>query len=150
MKIEEAIQQKKFKSEHHKATVNLMYTASWINSQHKDFFKPYDITVQQFNVLRILRGRYPEPATISLLRERMIDKMSDVSRIVERLKQAGLVSRCECEQDRRQVDIRISDAGLALLARIDESSDQLEMNFSSRLSLEEVQQLNALLDKVRG
>jgi DNA-binding MarR family transcriptional regulator len=105
--------------------------------------------MQQYNILRILRGQHPQPATINLLKERMLDKMSDASRIVERLVQKGLVSRCTNERDRRAVDIMINDKGLEILKTLD-----LELNINNilknNLSDEEAVQLNILLDKMRG
>ncbi len=148
MELEKEIFQKNFKGEHQKATVNLIYTYNWAVSNLKDEFVRYDITIQQFNILRILRGQHPSPATINLLKERMLDKMCDASRMVERLRQKELIDRCVNKQDRRSVDIRISQKGLGLLEHIDREYDPNEL--FSNLSLEEAQELNRLLDKVRG
>jgi len=112
-------------------------------------FENHNITQQQFNVLRILRGQYPKPATINLLKERMIDKMSDASRIVDRLVQKQLVSRCVNNKDRRAVDIRISEQGLDILAKMDKeykAKDYLKAN----LTEDEAGKLSELLDKLRG
>ncbi len=149
MKLEEEIASKKFESAHHKAVINLLYTYGWVTNLLKKRFARYHITMQQFNILRILRGQHPQPATINLLKDRMLDKMSDASRIVERLVLKGLVSRCTNEKDRRAVDIVISEKGLELLKRID-----LEMNIheviNTTLTAKEANQLNTLLDKIRG
>ena len=112
--------------------------------------KPFNISWQQFNILRILRGRNPKPATVKLLSERMIDKMSNASRLVEKLRNKGLVERTACEEDRRQVNIVITPAGLELIAK---ASEAIEVNIShilQTISPKEAKQLNGLLDKIRG
>src|ERR1700710_3249412 len=119
MRIDEEIQSNKFEDNYHKAVINITYTDGWLNNAIRPYFEKYNLTNQQFNILRILRGQYPKPATINLLKERMIDKMSDASRIVDRLVQKGLVSRCTNNKDRRAVDIRISEVGLDILSKMD-------------------------------
>jgi DNA-binding MarR family transcriptional regulator len=149
MKLEDEIVQKKFRSETHKLGVNLVYTFNWIDALHQKHFKKHGITPQQFNLLRILRGQHPRPATIKLLKERMLDKMSDASRIVEKLRLKGLVDRDISPDDRRNCDVMINAKGLKLLADIDKE-EKLFDNFYSNLSDEEKKQLNDLLDKLRG
>jgi len=149
MELETEIAQNNFRNVYHKAAVNLIYTFNWLYNLQCEIFKSYNITTQQFNILRILRGQYPKPATIKLLKERMLDKMSDVSRIVEKLRAKGLVERQICMKDRRTVDVLISEKGLGLLAMLDEKSDELD-NILSNLSVEELKVLNRLLDKLRG
>jgi len=149
MKLEDEIVQKKFRNETHKLGVNLVYTFNWLDAFHQKYFKKYGITPQQFNVLRILRGQHPKPATIKLLKERMLDKMSDASRIVEKLRVKGLADRHICESDRRNCDVFINDKGLRLLAEIDRDEKIVE-DFYSNLSPQEKKQLNDLLDKLRG
>jgi DNA-binding MarR family transcriptional regulator len=149
MKIEEAIQQKKFRNEYHKAHINVLFTASWIHQQSLQVLKPFNISWQQFNILRILRGMHPEPASVKLLTERMIDKMSNASRLVEKLKQKGLVERRSCKSDRRQVDVVITEKGLELLAQASEAMEQQMDLTKSQLSQEEAKQLNDLLDALR-
>lgn len=149
MKLEEEIQQKKFKTESHKAALNIIYTFNWINSHHGTFLKKFGLTYQQFNVLRILRGQCPNVATVKLIRERMLDRMSDASRIVEKLRLKGLVGREIDQDDRRACQVSISEKGLALLSEIDKEESSLELPFQT-LTKEEVQQLNLLLDKLRG
>src|SRR6478752_1081878 len=105
MKLEDEIKQKEFRTEHHKAMVNMIFTSNWLDSKANDFFKKFGITSQQFNILRILRGSHPEPCTINMLRERMLDKNCDASRIVERLRVKGVLDRKTCSEDRRSVDI---------------------------------------------
>ncbi|MFK7772430.1 MAG: MarR family winged helix-turn-helix transcriptional regulator [Saprospiraceae bacterium] len=150
MRLEEEIKQSKFKDEYHKLGVNIIYSASWMSSQHLQILKKFSISVQQFNILRILKGRYPEPATVKLLTERMIDKMSNASRLVEKLKQKGLVERTSCPEDRRRVDIAITAEGKKI---VDQASKILETEINNSLSVltkKEAKQLNDLLDKMRG
>lgn len=149
MRIEEEIQSTKFEDNYHKVAINIAYTSGWLNNFVRCHFEKNNLTQQQFNILRILRGQYPKPATVNLLKERMIDKMSDASRIVDRLVQKGLVSRCTNTKDRRAVDIRISDQGRDVLAKMDvefKTKDILKNN----LTEEEAKQLSDLLDKMRG
>ncbi len=149
MRIEEEIQSTNFEDNYHKAVVNISFTYSWLNNVMRGQFEKHNITNQQFNVLRILRGQYPNPATVNLIKERMLDKMSDASRIVDRLVQKGLVSRCTNNKDRRAVDIRISDAGLEILSKMDiefKTKELLKNNFTE----EEAGKLSDLLDKLRG
>ncbi|WP_215226660.1 MarR family winged helix-turn-helix transcriptional regulator [Echinicola shivajiensis] len=149
MKLEDAIQQKTFKSPMNKAVVNLLYTQSYIVTQQVKLFKPYGISPEQYNVLRILRGHHPEPMTVSSIQDRMLNKMSNASRLVEKLKQKGFVNRKECPNDRRQVDINITKEGLTLLEKLDEEIQRLNKEVIN-LSEEEANTLNDLLDKLRG
>src|ERR1700712_5879247 len=119
MRIEEEIQSTKFEDNYQKAVINLNYTYGWLNNILRGEFEQYKLTQQQFNILRILRGQYPKPATVNMLKERMIDKMSDASRIVDRLVQKEMITRCTNNKDRRAVDIRISEKGLEILATMD-------------------------------
>lgn len=148
MKIEEAINQKQFRNNWQKATLNIIYTNNWMQNQIKVFLKPYGITQQQFNVLRILRGQFPEPLTTSVIRERMLDKMSDASRIVERLHKKDLVERKTCPSDKRLVDVLITEKGLDILASIDEKSEKLDFS-KTNLTEDEALLLSDLLDKLR-
>lgn len=149
MRIEDEIKQSTFKSESTKCYVNLLFTANWMDYTSKQFFEKFDITPQQFNVLRILRGKHPEPATVNYIRERMIDKNCDASRIVERLRLKKLLERKTNKVDRRAVDICISSKGQGLLYTIDSEMHKLETTFS-KLPDEDLKKLNDLLDKLRG
>ncbi len=149
MRIEDEIHQKKFKSVWQKATLNIIFTAGWISNRHKDYFKPYGITPQQFNVLRILRGSHPESISTSVIKERMLDKNSDASRIVDRLTVKGLVKKRACPSDRRLVDVSISDEGLKLLEVMDEPMDKMDGKLGA-LTEAEADLLNQLLDKLRS
>src|ERR1700750_2978346 len=117
MRIDDEIHSK-FEDNYQKAVINISYTEGWLRNTFNCHFERHNLTQQQFNILRILRGQYPKPATVNLLKERMIDKMSDASRIVDRLIQKGLVSRCTNKSDRRAVDIRISEVGLDILSKM--------------------------------
>ena len=149
MKIEDEIKQDKFKSEYQKLAINLIFTGNWINSKNAELLKPYKLTSQQFNLLRILRGQYPKPVTVNLLIERMLDKMSNASRIVDRLVKKNLVSRKSCPEDRRRVDIIITDKGMKLLDKIDMDEGKWEKRFEN-LAVKEAKELNNFLDRIRG
>jgi len=149
MKLEDEIKQSSFRNEYHKLAVNLIFTHSWLMSKIYELLDEYDLTPQQFNLLRILRGQYPKPASITLLKERMLDKMSDASRLVERLLAKGLVERKICPEDRRKVDVVITKKGLKLLEKIDKTDNEMD-NYLKNLSEVEAKKLNELLDKLRG
>src|SRR4029078_3723482 len=125
MKLEKEIHQDKFRNDAHKLGVNLIYTYNWLNEFHVNFLKTLVFTIQQFNVLRILRGQHPNPASVKLIRERMLDKMSDASRIVEKLRVKGLLSRTTCPNDRRACEVVISQKGMELLEKIDKTDEQI-------------------------
>lgn len=148
MSLKDDIVQSRFESAHHKAFVNILYTHSYLINQLNDFFKSHKITRQQFNVLRILRGQYPNPVTINLIKERMLDKMSDASRIVERLRVKKLVTRRICLEDRRTADVTISEKGLALLNETDVYAHKFK-DLLGNLSEDEAEALSQLLDKIR-
>lgn len=149
MRLEEEIKQTKgFESQRHKATVNIMFTEGWLRDKFSCTLKPHDLTNQQYNVLRILRGSNPKPLSTSDIRERMLDKMSDASRIVDRLYKKGLVSKKTCGADKRLVDVGITKEGLSVLAQIDGSS--AFKNILDTITDEEAAELNRILDKIRG
>lgn len=147
MSLEKDINQKKFRSEHQKAVINLIYTYNWVNEQMKFFFDRVDITSQQFNILRILRGAEAPLSTLQI-RQRMLDKMSDTSRIVDRLIVKGLVKKIICKTDKRLVDVSITDKGKKLLEKTDKHEIEMNAIFGS-LSDAEAKTLNKLLDKIR-
>lgn len=149
MKLEEEISTRKFTSNYHKSVVNILYTYGWLTNLLKQRLDESDITLQQYNVLRILRGQFPKPATVNLLRERMLDKMSDASRIVDRLYKKELLSRSTNAKDRRAVDILITQKGLELLKTLDQEMDMDEI-LQENLNPEEAGLLSDLLDKMRG
>ena len=149
VKLEDEIKQKKFKSEQQKLAINMLYTYNWLSYKVESNFKDKDITVQQFNVLRILRGQHPNPCNLKLIRERMLDRMSDASRIVDKLKAKDLLERKECPNDRRNVDVLITEKGLELLKSLDYIDEEYKQTFKN-LTVSEMKTLNELLDKVRG
>lgn len=149
MKIEDEIQQPKFKHEFHKLGVNLIYTAAWLNYRVEKMLNEHELTTAQFNLLRILRGQYPNACTVNLLIERMIDKSSNASRIVDKLIEKKLVERKQCKEDRRAVDVMITNGGLNLLKEIDKREDEMFSVFNT-LKKSEAKQMNELLDKLRG
>lgn len=149
MGLEEDIKQKKFKDEFSKAIINLIFTNNWLNERQNKIFKPYGLTVAQYNVLRILRGQHPKPVTVNLIIERMLDRMSNASRIIDKLEKKGLVVRKQCESDRRAVDVIVSGEGLDLLNKLDHELNSWENSVKS-LTEDECIQLNALLDKFRN
>lgn len=147
-KIEEEIQQKKFKSPHQKAVINLIYTANWLQAKHQEFFKTFGITGQQFNILRVLKGQHPKSISATEIKTRLLDRNSDVSRLLERLAAKNLLTKNTCPNDKRASDIFITEAGLTLLNEI----DKIQKDIDSVLALdsEEARQLSDLLDKCRG
>lgn len=150
MSIEKDIkQQKPFKSPYQKLLVNIIYTSNWMNFEQQGLLKPYDLSSQQYNVLRILRGQYPNPITVNGIIERMLDKMSNASRLVDKLLLKGLVSRCDNANDRRACDIRITDKGNEVLEMIDSQQNDWEMALK-KITEEEAETLSKLLDKLRG
>lgn len=148
MKIEEAIKQKKFKSSYQKATINLIYTSNWLNDQMKQGFKPYDITSQQYNVLRILRGKHPDVCNAGYIKEVMLDKTPDLTRLIDRLLKKKLVTRETCEQNRRRVEIKITEEGLKLIKKIEKEFDDHD-TLMNGISEKEAELLSDLLDKIR-
>ena len=147
MKIEDEIQSK-FRNEKHKAMVNLQFTQLAISNKLGEVFKRSNISAQQYNVLRILRGQYPNSASIGLIKDRMLDKNSDVSRIIDRLKRKKLLERKECKLDRRQKDVTISDEGLKLLETLDQDLSSIEKVIAN-VSEEDAIKLNSILDEIR-
>ncbi len=148
MGIDQDIKQAKFSNPHQKAAINLIYTVGWMRDKTKCVFEAEDITAQQFNILRILRGSFPEPLSTLQIRERMLEKMSDTSRIVDRLIAKGLVKKITCKNDRRLVDVIITDKGKKLLERLDIRQDEIDRVLGN-LSEKDANILSDLLDKIR-
>jgi DNA-binding MarR family transcriptional regulator len=149
MGLEKDIKQQHFTSENQKLIINLVFTNNWLTEKIRDFLSAEDITLQQFNILRILRGSHPKPLSTLVIRERMLDKMSDTSRIVDRLLLKGLVDKKTCPSDKRLVDISITEEGKKVLAKIDQNEKEM-MAVITNLNEEEMKILNGLLDKMRG
>lgn len=148
MSLEEDIQQAQFRSEYHKAVLNILHTHCFLVDRMNDLFKKYDMTRQQYNVLRILRGQLPGHASVNLIKDRMLDKMSDASRIVERLRLKDLVTRAYSENDKRRVEVKITQKGLDLLNAMQPDADRID-TLIQPLSESETRTLNELLDRIR-
>lgn len=147
MSIDKDIKQGSFKNEYLKAIVNLIFTYNWTTEQIKQVLEESGLTMQQFNMLRILRGSDVPLSTLQI-RERMLDKMSDASRIVDRMVIKGLVKKNTCKSDKRLVDVTITPKGLGILLTLDEQEDKME-NIVKSLSVTEAKSFNKLLDKIR-
>jgi DNA-binding MarR family transcriptional regulator len=149
MSLEKEIQQERFINEHEKAAVNILFTSSWLHSFNSSRLKKHDITPEQFNVLRILRGSHPKPMMLADITCRMLDKNSNATRLVEKLRQKDFVKREICEGNRRQVDISITEKGLAVLKAIDQD-DSTWLSMLKNISKQEAVEVNRILDKLRG
>jgi DNA-binding MarR family transcriptional regulator len=149
MSLEQDIKQEKFYNEFEKAAVNILFTASWLYNINSSRLKPHAITPEQYNVLRILRGSHPKALMLADVTCRMIDKSSNATRLVEKLRQKGLLKREICENNRRQVDISISEIGLGVLKKIDVEAETW-LDTLKVISKVEAQELNRILDKLRG
>lgn len=150
MGINEDIKQaKEFSSPYEKLLVNILYTNSWLLDQQNRLFKNYGITSPQYNVLRILRGQYPDPCTVNTIIDRMLDRMSNASRIVARLETKGLVERTVCESDRRAKDVLITEKGLELLEEVDQELDDWTQRLKA-VGAEDVEKASNVLDAMRS
>ena len=147
MSLEKDINQPKFRNEFQKVTVNIIFTFNWMNEQMKVIFERESLTSQQFNILRILRGA-GQPLSTLQIRQRMLDKMSDTSRIVDRLIIKGLVKKEVCKTDKRLVDVLITEKGGKILSKLDKCEDEMDKIISS-ISGAEAKTLNKILDKMR-
>jgi hypothetical protein len=148
MGIEKDIQQPNFRNEFQKMGINIIYTANWLNERIASFLAKEDITLQQYNILRILRGSEVPLSTLQI-RERMLDKMSDTSRIVDRLIVKDLVQKSACKADKRLVDITLTDKGIQLVNKLDLYNDQIDATLKG-VSEAEANTLNQILDKLRN
>jgi len=149
MNIKEEIKQSRFRNNYQEAAINIIYTSGWLANQHKDFFSQFGITPQQFNILSILRGQHPRQISGTEIKSRMMDKNSDVSRLLDRLLLKGLIIKTICPEDKRAANIEISAKGLELLKKSDAQIAALD-NMMSSLTNSEANQLSRLLDKLRG
>lgn len=149
MKLEDEIKQKKFRNSSQKALLNIMFTANWINAHFRDAFKPFGVTQQQYNVLRILKGRYPESANPSEIKEVMLDKNPDLTRLCDRMISNGWINRDIDKANRRKMNIKITDKGIKLLEKMQPLLDDVDALFKD-MPEEELETLSDLLDKFRG
>jgi len=147
MSLEKDISQSSFRNDYQKGIINLIYTYNWMNEKMKKTFDKEGVTAQQYNILRILRGA-GKPISTLQIRERMLDKMSDTSRIVDRLVLKGLAQKSTCKNDKRLVDVSISVKGKKLLEKMDRYENDMDAIFGN-LSDTEAKTLNKLLDKIR-
>lgn len=148
-RIEDEIQQATFRNELSKAGINLIYTGTWLKTAHSDFFKSFGITWPQHNILRILRGQKGNPVNVNAIKERMVDKSSNVSRITEKLQNKKLIECRPSQTDKRAVDIMITQKGLDLLSAVEGRIHEIN-NLLAHLEPGELLLLNMLLDKVRN
>src|SRR5688572_25305861 len=148
MGLEQDLKQEHFTNAYEKMIVNILFTSSWLSNLNASRLKPYGITPEQYNVLRILRGSHPKAMMLADITQRMIDKNSNATRLVEKLRQKGFVKREICENNRRQVDILITDKGLQTLKRV-ESEESEWISVLKRVSKSEATELNRILDKLR-
>ena len=149
LKIEDELKQSKFQSNLHKAVVNIMFTSGWVYNQFREIFKSYQLTHQQYNVLRILRGRHPEALNPSDIKAVMLDKNPDLTRLCDRLCEMGYIDREIDAVNKRKMNIKINEKGLEILKEIDPKMEHFN-NSRFDLTEGEAEQLSALLDKVRG
>ncbi len=149
MNIEQAIRQSKFQSSYHKAAINIIYTGNWLRDTQVDFFKAYDLLPQHYNVLRILKGKHPEAVSPGQIKEVMLDKGNDVTRLVDKLFKKGYVKRQLCKDNRRKIDIHISEKGIAFLKELEEPVKKQLSPLKKNLTEKEAEQLSYLLDKLR-
>ncbi|MFD2516025.1 MarR family winged helix-turn-helix transcriptional regulator [Pontibacter locisalis] len=149
MILENEVGLNSFRNEWQKASVSILYTYGFLSNGYESFFKKFNMTGQQYNALRILRDQYPKPVSTSFLREKMLDKMSDASRLVSRLNAKGLVEVSQNKSDKRLVNILISQKGHQIISSIDSSLSELDEMLKS-LTEEEATTLVELLYKVRG
>lgn len=149
MKLEDEIKQSKFTTAQQKALVNIIFTANWAHGRMRDIIKPYNITLQQYNVLRILRGKYPKAANPGEIKAVMLDKNPDLTRLCDRMCSQGLISRTIDEVNRRKVNICITEKGLDVLEQTDPEIHDFELSIV-KLSDTDSEKLSDLLDKLRG
>lgn len=149
MGLEQDLKQERFDNVYEKMVVNILFTGSWLSNLNASRLKPFGLTPEQYNVLRILRGSHPRPMMLADITSRMIDRNSNATRLVEKLKAKGLVNREICETNRRQVDISITDIGLTVLSKIDAGLDEWLQHLKA-IPKSEVEELNNMLDKLRG
>lgn len=149
MSIETDIKQKKFRSPYQRLAINLTYTSNWLVYKQLELFKEHDVTTQQYNVLRILRGQQGNPIKVSEIMDRMLDKNSNTSRLIDKLLLKGLAKRSSCPKDRRAVDVVITEEGLDLLAKMDPALEEWEQSLSASITPEEAELISNLMDRMR-
>lgn len=150
MRIEQAINQRKFKDDYHKIVVNLLFTGNWLRDALGANLKEHGLLPQHYNALRIIKGRHPEPVSAGDIKDVMLDKASDVTRLLDKLEKLEYVQRRLCPHNRRKMDISITPQGLKLLSDVDILMDGFYEDLAERITEAEAGALSDLLDKVRG
>ncbi|PSL28889.1 MarR family winged helix-turn-helix transcriptional regulator [Chitinophaga ginsengisoli] len=150
MRIEQAINQRKFKDDYHKIVVNLLFTGNWLRDALGANLKEHGLLPQHYNALRIIKGRHPEPVSAGDIKDVMLDKASDVTRLLDKLEKLEYVQRRLCPHNRRKMDISITPQGLKLLSDVDILMDTFYEDLAERITEEEAATLSDLLDKIRG
>ncbi|TAN02136.1 MAG: MarR family transcriptional regulator [Chitinophagaceae bacterium] len=150
MKIEEAIKQRRFTDHYQKAIINLLYTGNWVRDEQILLLKQYDILPQHFNVLRIIKGRHPEPISPGEIKEVLIDQSNDLTRLLDKLERKGLIKRRLCPVNRRKMDITLSMKGIKLTDDTTQSMEPFVKGLKGRITDKEAEMLSKLLDKMRG
>jgi DNA-binding MarR family transcriptional regulator len=150
MQIEQAIKQPKFNDSYQKLAVNLLYTSNWLRDAQNSLLKEFDILPQHYNILRILKGKHPDPLCPGDIKEVMLDKGNDVTRLLDKLVTKGLVKRSLCEENRRKMDVYITDSGLKLLNDLEKPLHKLLEEIKERVSESEAELVSSILDKMRG
>ena len=150
MKLEEELKMKKFQSHYQRATLSIIFTAGWFSEKFHTLLKPYGISEQQYNVLRILRGQNGKSANLFMIQERMIHKMSNATRLVEKLRLKDLVNREICEENRRMINVDITEKGLRVLEEIDVLNIGFEAELYGHMSEKDASLIGDLLDKLRN
>lgn len=148
MKFKEAVKQREFRSPQVEAALNIVFTANWLDEITRNFLKPYDISPEQYNVLRILRGNHPEAYALQEIRDRMLNRWSNTSRLVEKLRKKGYLIRRPMASNRRKVEINITDEGLDFLKDLEGLPIAGDF-YNKGLTDEQAQQLTSLLDTFR-
>lgn len=150
MNVEETIKTTNKLPESRRLILNILVTANHINDRIGEALKDFDLSIPQFNVLRILRGQKGKPANLSTIQERMVSRMSNTTRLVDKLITKGFVERVICEKNRRKVEISITKKGLEFLKEVDPVIDSIESEIASRINSEEMELINESLNELRG
>lgn len=150
MNIEQVIKQSSFSNSYHKAIINLNYTGNWLRDEQTKIFKQFDLLPQHYNVLRIIRGSMPKPIAPKNIKEVLVDKASDLTRIIDKLEKKGYVKRNLCPSNRRQMDISITEKGLQLIEDLNEPFENFTASIQKNFTEEQAEQLSNLLDQLRG
>lgn len=150
MKLEEELKMSTIQNPHHRASLNILFTGAWMGDRMNSIIKPFGISEQQYNILRILRGQKGASLNLQDISSRMIHKMSNTTRLVEKLRLKGLVERHVCEENRRKVQISITPEGLKTIEKVAVEISASQDDFSTRINEEEAIMLANLLDKIRG